>query len=84
MSEYFRIPKLGQHYTLRWAAEDMEYERAKSNGNNDTENTDRNNTSAANEGTISKMLVSCTFYSSPVDQTLPSRISLTDLIQLYL
>ena len=56
MSEYFRIPKLGQHYTLRWAAEDMEYERAKSNGNNDTENTDRNNTSAANEGTISKML----------------------------
>ena len=55
MSEYFRIPKLGQHYTLRWAAEDMEYERAKSNGNNDTENTDRNNTSAANEGTISKV-----------------------------
>ena len=54
MSEYFRIPKLGQHYTLRWAAEDMEYERAKSNGNNDTENTDRNNTSATNEGTISK------------------------------
>ena len=52
MSEYFRIPKLGQHYTLRWAAEDMEYERAKSNGNNDTENTDRNNTSAANEGKI--------------------------------
>jgi len=54
MSEYFRIPKLGQHYTLRWAAEDMEYERAKSNGNNDTENTDRNNTSAANE--VDRML----------------------------
>ena len=50
MSEYFRVPKLGQHYTLRWAAEDMEYERAKSNGNNDSENTDRNNTTSANEG----------------------------------
>ena len=50
MSEYFRIPKLGQHYTLRWATEDMEYERSKSNGNNDSENTNRN-AGAASEGT---------------------------------
>lgn len=50
MSEYFRVPKLGQHYTSRWAAEDMEYERTKSNGNNDSENTDRNNTGGTGEG----------------------------------
>ena len=50
MSEYFRVPKLGQHYTLRWAAEDMEYERTKSNGNIDSENTDRNNTEGNAEG----------------------------------
>jgi len=49
MSEYFRVPKLGQHYTMRWAAEDMEYERTKSNANNDCENTDRNNTSGQPE-----------------------------------
>ena len=52
MSEYFRVPKLGQHYTMRWAAEDMEYERTKSNANNDCENTDRNNTSGQPEGTL--------------------------------
>ena len=50
MSEYYRVPKLGQHYTLRWATEDMEYERSKSSCNNDSENTDRNNTAATGEG----------------------------------
>ena len=79
MSEYFRIPKLGQHYTSRWAAEDMEYERAKSNGNNDTENTDRNNTSAANEGTISKILMPCTSHSDCYNLNI-----LIHSIQLYL
>ena len=29
LSEYYRIPKLGQHYTQRWAKEDMESERLK-------------------------------------------------------
>ena len=33
MSEYFRVPKLGQHYTIRWANEDLEYERSKSSAN---------------------------------------------------
>ena len=32
MSEYFRVPKLGQHYTIKWANEDLEYERNKSSG----------------------------------------------------
>lgn len=32
MSEYFRVPKLGQHYTIKWANEDLEYERNKSAG----------------------------------------------------
>ena len=30
LSEYFRVPKLGQHYTIKWANEDLEYERSKS------------------------------------------------------
>ena len=30
MSEYFRIPSLGQHYTQRWAKEELENERQKS------------------------------------------------------
>ena len=30
MSEYFRIPPLGQHYTQRWAKEELENERQKS------------------------------------------------------
>ena len=59
MSEYFRVPKLGQHYTMRWAAEDMEYERTKSNANIDCENTDRNNTSGQPEGTL---ITSKSFY----------------------
>ena len=33
MSEYMRVPKLGQHYTIRWANEDLEYERSKSSAN---------------------------------------------------
>jgi transcriptional adapter 3 len=33
MSEYFRLPKLGQHYTHRWAKEDQENERVKGNSN---------------------------------------------------
>lgn len=33
MSEYHRIPALGQHYTLRWAKEDLENERSKSSAN---------------------------------------------------
>lgn len=28
-SDFYRVPKLGQHYSVRWAAEDMEYERSK-------------------------------------------------------
>jgi transcriptional adapter 3 len=32
MSEYHRAPKLGQHYTQRWAKEDLENERLKSAG----------------------------------------------------
>jgi transcriptional adapter 3 len=35
MSDYFRIPKLGQHYAKRWANEDIEAERAKGSGNTD-------------------------------------------------
>ena len=33
MGEYFRLPKLGQHYTQRWAKEDLENERVKGNSN---------------------------------------------------
>ena len=29
MNEYYRIPPLGQHYTQRWAKEDIENERQK-------------------------------------------------------
>jgi transcriptional adapter 3 len=32
MTEYYRIPLLGQHYTQRWAKEDLENERLKSAG----------------------------------------------------
>jgi transcriptional adapter 3 len=32
MAEYHRVPKLGQHYTQRWAKEDLENERMKSAG----------------------------------------------------
>jgi transcriptional adapter 3 len=38
MSEYFRLPKLGQHYTHRWAKEDQDSERVK--GNSDPEGVD--------------------------------------------
>ena len=30
MSEYYRVPQLGPHYTQRWAKEDLENERLKS------------------------------------------------------
>ena len=33
MGEYFRLPKLGQHYTQRWAKEDLENERVKGHSN---------------------------------------------------
>ncbi len=33
MTEYYRIPPLGQHYTQRWAKEDLENERLKSAAN---------------------------------------------------
>ena len=32
MNEYYRIPPLGQHYTQRWAKEDIENERQKGAG----------------------------------------------------
>merc|ERR1719384_910852 len=32
MNEYYRIPPLGQHYTQRWAKEDIENERQKGTG----------------------------------------------------
>eukprot|EP00094_Tigriopus_californicus_P002488 TCALIF_02405-PA protein Name:"Similar to tada3-a Transcriptional adapter 3-A (Xenopus laevis)" AED:0.25 eAED:0.25 QI:43/0/0/0.66/1/0.66/3/0/494 len=36
MSEYHKIPPLGQHYTQLWAKEDMENERVKSSSLNET------------------------------------------------
>lgn len=35
MSEYLRVPKLGQHYAQRWAKEDLENERVKGASNSD-------------------------------------------------
>lgn len=35
MTEYYRVPKLGQHYAQRWAKEDIENERMKGSGNPD-------------------------------------------------
>ena len=32
MSEYYKVPKLGQHYTQRWAKEDLENERLRGAG----------------------------------------------------
>lgn len=29
MSEYYRVPPLGQHYAIRWAKEDLEAEKSK-------------------------------------------------------
>lgn len=43
MSEYFRVPKLGQHYTIKWANEDLEYERSKSAAANDANSEDAKN-----------------------------------------
>ena len=43
MSEYYRTPQLGQHYTQRWAKEDLENERLKSanaSGNEDSKSGD--------------------------------------------
>jgi transcriptional adapter 3 len=33
MSDYYRVPKLGQHYAQRWAKEDLENERVKGSSN---------------------------------------------------
>ena len=44
MSEYFKVPKLGQHYTQRWAKEDLENERMKGSGSgNPGDNNDNTN-----------------------------------------
>ena len=32
MTEYYKVPKLGQHYTQRWAKEDLENERLRGAG----------------------------------------------------
>ena len=40
MSEFYRVPKLGQHYTQRWAKEDLENERVKGAG--DLTSADKN------------------------------------------
>jgi len=32
MSEYYRVPPLGQHFAIRWAKEDLEMEKAKGAG----------------------------------------------------
>ena len=45
MGEYFRIPSLGQHYTQRWAKEELENERQKSAASGNTNNA----TSGTNE-----------------------------------
>ena len=34
MSEYYRVPPLGQHYAIRWAREDLEAEKAKGGDEN--------------------------------------------------
>jgi len=34
MSEYYRVPPLGQHYAIRWAKEDLEMEKAKGGDEN--------------------------------------------------
>ena len=39
MSEYYRVPPLGQHYTQRWAKEDLENERQKSSGGSGNEDS---------------------------------------------
>ena len=33
MSEYYRVPPLGQHYAIRWAKEDIETEKSKGDTN---------------------------------------------------
>ncbi len=40
MNEYFRVPKLGPHYTTRWAKEDLENERNKSSNDPNAEGKD--------------------------------------------
>jgi len=44
MSEYYKVPKLGQHYTQRWAKEDLENERlrgaADANASGDSKGAD--------------------------------------------
>ena len=34
MSEYYRVPPLGQHFAIRWAKEDLESEKAKGGDEN--------------------------------------------------
>ncbi len=48
LSEYYRVPPLGQHYTQRWAKEDLENERMRSGGGGsgtDTPNSGEDSTS---------------------------------------
>ena len=52
MSEYFRVPKLGQHYTIKWANEDLEYERAKSAANDG--DSDRNGSESTSHSLLKK------------------------------
>jgi len=42
LSEYQRVPKLGQHYTQRWAKEDLESERLKSSSDPNASNDGKN------------------------------------------
>lgn len=44
-SEYFKSPKLGQHYAQRWAKEDLENERVKGSGNPDANDRQDSGTS---------------------------------------
>ena len=47
LTEYYRVPKLGQHYTIRWAKEDMESERLK--GANDPNSANENKNDEAGQ-----------------------------------
>ena len=48
MSEYYRTPSLGQHYTTRWAKEDLEAERAK--GSSSVASNNANSAAAGDTG----------------------------------
>merc|ERR1712029_1190899 len=55
MSEYFRVPKLGQHYTIKWANEDLEYERNKSAAGGGAEGSENGGAGAGTGGETDKM-----------------------------